>query len=629
MVLTLRILEKTERWNRWSGFYRPLSVFYFVICILLYVSSNAFAASSDPDWKKAVELRRDNKLDKAQKLLKKYSSPSDFKRLKSSEKIDFLRGLLELAHVLALKNDVAGSLALLNWAEARKDDFQRAISCLKYAEILLDLGEFERAGAYVKNADKIIAKHVKDESKAGFAIGQGGKTIDSEAAWRTLSDDASVLSWEIEMEDLKKKFGATYGNYVKLRRMQRMVKRSKVPRYYQEAMRIADEIIEIDPASQFAAAAGYLKGEIQASKLSEKSKPNEIMEAKKYLAKFVRQNPEGLYRGEALMLLGKISMEIEWNAKQAEKYYSKALEYFRNSREKRDLLSLYAPISDDLKKQSKATQRPTTLNKWKRTVYHDEDPLKLYNVASSPVWYIDDKEKNCVFVLGLVAFSNGKYDEAAKYWDKIEGYSPETSVIDPRLPVTVHKRLMKACRLKAMAFWPEEKSDLESKISLKFQYAEYLILLERYSEGIHFFEAIIKKTKDEKTKNIALIGVALGKSLAFEDKTHDSSLSIYKKVIAAKAIKGSPILGRAIMEYGKLHLSRSGGYKKALPILLKYIKLFQKGRYKREAEYRIACCYIDQGKINRAKNIYTKLKNGNDAYEFFLKQKIDQYKKNK
>ena len=122
---------------------------------------------------------------------------------------------------------------------------------MKYAEILLDLGEFERASGYLKNADELIEQRATVEDSG---------LVDTGAAWRDLSDDADVLKAEIESETLKKKFGAAYGNYVKLRRLQVLLKRSRTPRYLKKAMELADELMETDPASQFAAAAGYLKG---------------------------------------------------------------------------------------------------------------------------------------------------------------------------------------------------------------------------------------------------------------------------------------------------------------------------------------------------------------------------------
>ena len=173
-----------------------------------------------------------------------------------------------------------------------------------------------------------------------------------------------------------------------------------------------------------------------ASRLSGESPQKEIKDIKDYLEKFVKQQPGGLYRGEALMLLGKISLEIEWNTKDAGKYYSQALEYFRKTREKRDAVSLHAAMNDDLKAP---TQKLTTLNQWKRIVYYDEDPLKLYNTANAPVWYMDDKEKNCLFVLGLIKFSNGKFEEAAELRDKTKSLDGDVVSMDVCLPIKRNK----------------------------------------------------------------------------------------------------------------------------------------------------------------------------------------------
>lgn len=269
-----------------------------------------------------------------------------------------MRGLLELAHIRTLKDDVAGALSLLNWAEGRTDPYQRSVACVKYAEILLDLGEFDRAKGYLANADELIKTRASDK-EIGAAIGQGGERVDTGGAWRELRDESAALKVDIESEEMKTKFGATYASYVKLRRLQQVAKRARAPRYRNEAIRIADEIITIDPASQFAAAAGYLKGELLSGRLKEDTPKKEIKEVKDYLDKFAKAQPDGLYRGEALMLLGKISLEIEWNAKDAEKYYTQALEYFRKAREKRDAVSLYAPINDDLKSQTATTEEST------------------------------------------------------------------------------------------------------------------------------------------------------------------------------------------------------------------------------------------------------------------------------
>ena len=596
--------------------------FRLLFITLLFAVLNSLSAESD--WRKAAELRRNSEYSQVERLLKKYSSPARFDSLKTTEKIEFLRGLLELAHVKALQDDVSGSLALLNWAEGRSDEYQRSIACVKYAEILLDLGEFERAQGYLKNADEIIRKRVANED-TGIAIGQGSETADTGAVWRGLRDQSDALKADIEAEAMKKKFGATYGNYVKLRRLQNLVKRSGTPRYLKEAQKVADEIIETDPASQFAAAAGYLKGEILASRLKESSPKKEIKEVKDYLNRFVKQQPDGLYRGEALMLLGKISLEIEWNAKDAEKYYSQALAWFRKAREKRDALSLYAAMNDDLKKQSVPTQKPTTLNQWKRIVYHDEDPLKLYNTANAPVWYVDDKEKNCIYVLGFLAFADGKYDNAKQYWEKILSLSPDIAAVDQRLP-NVQSRLLQACRMNAMAFWPEEKAFLkQSGLRLKFLNSEYLILIEQFDEAIKGFEKLAK-TSDIRQKALAYIGMLIAVDLTGRNGSKEKAEEFCNWILQQKRLYKEPIYARALLFGGQLKTSRNDMEKKAIPFFKRYIQQFPKGRDIRVVKYDLAKCYLKTGETAKAETLYKDLSAKPDIYTKTLLKRINNYK---
>ena len=569
-------------------------------------------------------LRKAEQLDKAERLLKKYSFPASFDGLKSTEKIEFLQGLLELAHIRALKDDVSGSLALLNWAEGRKDPYLRTIACVKYAEILLDLGEIERASAYLKNADEIINKHVTEDD-SGVAIGQGSVFADTGAAWRDLRDGACALKANIEAGVLKKKFGVSYGNYVKLRRLQVLLKRSRSPRYMKDAMRLADELIETDSASQFAAAAGYLKGEIRASRLKESSSKKEIKEIKDYLEKFVKQQPDGLYRGEALMLLGKISLEIEWNAKDSEKYYSQALAWFRKAREKRDAMSLYAAMNDDLKHQSTPTKKLTTLNQWKRIIYHDEDPLKLYNTANAPVWYIDNKEKECFYVLGFLAFAGGEYDVAKSYWEKVLSLSPDIASLDQRLP-NVQTRLLQACKINAMGFWPEEKAFLKSdNLKLRVLKNEYLILLERFDDAYKGFEAL-SKMADMHTRALAVLGMMISVDLSGRDGSKQQAEKLCRWILSQKKLFKEPIYARALLFAGLLKTSRNDMEKEAIPYFEQYVKQFSKGRDIRVVKYSLAKCYLKIGQLSKAESIYRDLSLKQDIYTENLLKRINNQK---
>ena len=588
---------------------------FFSTCLL---GGFLFAA----DWETAAEFRRADEYSKAENAVRKYASPAGYEQLKPAEQIDFLRGLLELAHIRALQDDVSGALSLLNWAEGLQDPFQRSLSCVKYAEILLDLGEFERADGYLKNVDELIRSRATS-TQDGAAIGQGGTVADTGAVWRELRDEADALKAEVEAEAMKQKFGATYGSYVKLRRLQVLVRRSKRPRYRKEALRVADEIIETDPASQFAAAAGYLKGDLLAARLSEKSDKKQIKEVKDYLEGFVKSQPDGLYRGEALMLLGKISLEIEWDAKDAEKFYKQALDWFRKAREKRDALSLYAPVNDDLKTQILPTQRPTTLNQWKRIVYHDEDPLKLYNTANAPVWYMDDKEKNCVYILGFLAFADNKYEIAESYWKKLPALDPDVLSMDPRLS-NVHKRLMASVKAKYMLFSSDEKKDVNQK--LKLQYGELLYMLEKFPESQEIFLTFYC-SEDEMDKFIGAIALAV--SLSQDPVNIKMTERYFQYALAQKHYSKHILYGTAIIRYAETLIGIGGGLKKAHPLYKQYVKNFGKvGRedYVRRAEFMDVLCYIILGDKAGAMDAYRKFRRKEDVFTRSIDRKIIQMK---
>lgn len=586
-----------------------------VIMLAISLLSSALLASSD--WETAAELRKNDEIDKAEVILKKYSSPAGFEQLKPSEKTEFLRGLLELAHIRALKDDVVGALALLNWAEGRSDAYLRSIACVKYAEVLLDLSEFERAQGYLANADELIKTRAID-SKNGIAIGQGGENIDTGSAWRELRNESDALKADIESEEMKTKFGATYGNYVKLRRLQQIAKRACIPRYRNEAIRIADDIITTDPASQFAAAAEYLKGELMAARLTEDSDKKEIKKVKDYLEKFVNAHPEGLYRGEALMLLGKTSLEIEWDAKDAESFYTQALDYFRKARDKRDAVSLYAAISDDLKSQIEPTQKPTTLNEWKRIVYHDEDPLKLYNTTNAPVWYIDDKEKNVLLILGLIRFSKGDFNGAAEVWEKVKPLDRNIADMDPRLP-NIYTRLISACNVKHMMFTLEEKRNIRnSNLRLKVQYAEYLFLQEKFDEAQTRFKNLLKLVKDDETKAVLLIGVADCTEIAAQGNYKQASAKLYEQIIRNEKLKRSDVYALAIFRYAMSLWGTVPGQKRAYGYCMEYTKAFPNGRNFREAQFHAIRYLILNNKQNEARRELVDFSKIDDGYARYL-----------
>jgi tetratricopeptide (TPR) repeat protein len=591
--------------------------------MLLTFLSNTYAQT---DWDRVAELRRKGDYSKAERILKNYSSPSGFDQLKASEKIKFMHGLLELAHVKALKNDVSGSLALLNWAASQKDDYLRAIALCKYGEILIEMNELERAKAYLKDLQKILRRHSTQVLETGTAFGQGSERFDTAASWRLLNDDVQALRADIEGREMEKKFGKSYGKYVQLRFLEKLLEKSQNVKYRSRALKIADEIIQTDPKSQFAAAATYIKGKILFSQLGAKKYGVEIKDVKNYLEKAASDNKNELYSGELYMLLGKLALEQEWDAKEAENYYGHAYKIFKKTREQQDALSLYSPIEGELKQQTKPTQKTTTLNQWFRIVFHAEDPFKIYNVANAPIWYIDDKERSCIYALGFLEYANGNYDKAKNYWQNILNLSPDIAKVDQRLP-NVQSRLLQACRVKGMLFWPEEKAGIkDKKLRLYFTYAELLYLLERFTDAKEIFVKIAKQSNQPETKATAYMGIAKSIEMEFKDNSKTEAEKYVDWILKQTKLKKAPIYGKALY-FSALLKNSTNKRQDAIEAFQQYLKSFPKGRYNLEIKRRMGMCYLSMGELSKAEKFYEGLRGKHEFYAWCLKDSIDKYKK--
>jgi tetratricopeptide (TPR) repeat protein len=291
------------------------------------------------------------------------------------------------------------------------------------------------------------------------------------------------------------------------------------------------------------------------------------------------------------MLLGKISLEIEWNANDAEKYYAQALDYFQKSREKRDAVSLYAAMSDDLKKQTAPVQKPTTLNQWKRIEYHDEDPLKLYNTANAPVWYVNDKEKNCLFMLGFCKYISENFKAASEIWHKLPEVDTDLSYLKGTIYESTAKRLYAACYDKHMGITSQEKGEIKNnKIATMIKFAEFFYLQEKFALAINMFERIaVMPEADNQVKFIcwASIGSCYG---AIPEKPKD--MEYYKKALAFKNFEGNPLYPEILFRYADSLMGYADGAQEAIPLLKIYLKKYPDGRHAFQAWYYLIHAYV-------------------------------------
>jgi tetratricopeptide (TPR) repeat protein len=446
----------------------------------------------------AAYYREHGEVDKAAELTKKYRRTAGYSDLHPAVAIQYLRCLLEAAHVLVLQDKIIEALPLLNWAETRPREYDMALSCIKYAEILMEMKEVDRAEAYCRKVKEASRKHSSNNKDSGTAIGQGSATLSTSTIWNELNRRVNIVETSIQSQRMKDRFGEEYGQYV----MMRMYMDGG---HYGLAAEVAQGIIKKFPDSIFAAAAGYCYGVCLLNDRSENDEKVRWLNTIKWLQEFIEQDPDGLYRGEALMLIGKIALEKSWDYQNALKFYSKALDYFVSAREKRNYLSLYAPVSEDLNKYMNPDQRLTTYNTWLRTERHKQDPVKLYNISTAPSWYRNEQEKECCLVMGFLLFSNQHLDDAKIHWSHITGLDEGLQAMDPRMP-NVSKRLRNACDKKFIIINDDLKKNIKNEnYRLRILYGEFLFCIEKFDDAHSVFDDVFNETNNMDVKNVSML----------------------------------------------------------------------------------------------------------------------------
>ena len=280
-------------------------------------------------------------------------------------------------------------------------------------------------------------------------------------------------------------------------------------------------------------------------------------------------------------------------------------------------------MNDELKKQVKPMQKPTTLNQWKRIVYHDEDPLKLYNTANAPVWYMDDKEKNCVFALGMMKFTNGDFAGAAKLWKGGKHLDRDIANMDPRLP-NVYTRLLSACNMRYMMFTPEEKRAVkDEKLKLKIQYAEYAFLQEKFEDAQKIFQKLLKIANNDFTRAILTIGLADCAELNAKGNYKKDAGKLYETILQNNKLRKTDIYALALYRYALSLMGTVPGQQTAYKLCLAYIKEFPKGRNIREMNFYVIRFLILNGDKANAKRKLSEFSRIQDGYARYLQEIIN------
>jgi hypothetical protein len=152
-------------------------------------------------------------------------------------------------------------------------------------------------------------------------------------------------------------------------------------------------------------------------------------EAKRELAAFRASDPYGLYRGEAVLEMGRIALEYDL-APQAARGCFLLLETWLREVQDKTLLNIEKlAVREAAEKLTTPPAKEKYTDFWGNVKKNAIRPGQLVNRKTCP-WYLDDLKEQMAMYLGFLAFVEGKKDEALTWYAKILECDPATRRLD-------------------------------------------------------------------------------------------------------------------------------------------------------------------------------------------------------
>jgi tetratricopeptide (TPR) repeat protein len=235
--------------------------------------------------------------------------------------------------------------------------------------------------------------------------------------------DEARYAWDIE------RYGKAFVRYRDAERHRRQTKR------YERAIEVYEELAREYPDTIWAEAAGFYTGWC----LREQSK---LREAAGWWRKFIADDPHGLYRGEAMIALGDLTLEHDLNAPRAIERYEQAIGWLAEI-EQYDEKNEPEKVEDRARQVAAAAASRVARDGWGNVVVADNRIGAVVNRSNTP-WYLDKLRYDAHLKLGFAHAAAGNNEQATEAFATLQTYDARAEEDEKRIWDTTSQRLAKA-----------------------------------------------------------------------------------------------------------------------------------------------------------------------------------------
>jgi len=216
-------------------------------------------------------------------------------------------------------------------------------------------------------------------------------------------------------------------------------------------------------------------------------------EAKPELYAFRASDPYGLYRGEAVLEMGRIALEHHLNPGAAKGCFLLLDTWLKEGRNKEPLNIEKLAVREAATKVTTPPRQEKYTDFWGNVKKNAIEPGQLVNRKTCS-WYLDDLAEQCAMYLGFLAFVEGNQDEALAHYKRILDCDPATRRLDTDGVVNDYSRLKFGVDHGYLVAYPAELAVYQQKPRqrLAVLLMDFYHVTQRFEDSARLAQRLIK-----------------------------------------------------------------------------------------------------------------------------------------
>lgn len=311
------------------------------------------------------------------------------------------------------------------------------------------------------------------------------------------------------------------------------------------------------------------------------------------LGSFIKANPSGLYRGEALQMLGDHFLENKLNLEQAFSYYSECYKWLGTIKKQKAALDQWQ-VPD---KAAYPTSPPATekkLSGWIQAI--TENPIKPEQIINRLHchWYLDSLKARNGKMLSLCFFMKGDYDQALKAARAVVLYEPLEKMFYNSGQRNSYSRLVKYYKRKWMYAEPEEIKCFSDKLKTALILGDFYYAVEAEQRCREIRENLVAGKYGKLTKKQHAVARYYLAEIIFRQGDFKAAVEVIKPFAEGK-LKGTNCSAKALIGLGNIYYQKNDN--KSIDLATRcYAKaeLYAQGNTKETAMFFLANAYKRQ-----------------------------------